>query len=264
MITDEIKGLCKRIENSRPLIHCITNIVTVNDCANVLLAIGASPIMAHHSLEVAEISAKASALVLNMGAMEAYEAMINAGLSASKNNVPIILDPVGVAASAYRRERTIELINKVRPNVIRGNLSEINALSHFMTKSTDTNINREKLGVDASDKDSLDLELVKNFSKEVDAIIIVSGATDYIISKDMTMSIIGGSEMLKKVTGSGCMLSSLLGAFYSVDKSIDNLALCIKMVDECASMAEDKTMETSGGTMSFRMHFVDMISKITG
>jgi len=266
MFTDEMISTCKRIEEKRPLIHCITNVITINDCANVLLALGASPIMAHHPKEVAEIAAKASALVLNMGATESFDAMINAGLSAKENDVAVILDPVGAASSAFRREMTLDIINKVHPDVIRGNLSEINALIRAYAKSANRDDevcpSYEKTGVDAIDTESLDLDSVNALSKEIGAIIIVSGPTDYIVKADTIESITGGSALLRKITGSGCMLSALLGAFYSLDKSLDNIISCIKLVDECASLAEKKTVNDHAGTMTFKMHFIDIISCI--
>ena len=238
---DNIRNVCKRIEDGRPLIHCITNIVTVNDCANILLAVGASPVMAHHPLEVEEIAAKAAALVLNMGAMESYDAMTVAGISAKKNGVPVILDPVGAAGATYRRNKTIELINMVHPDIIRGNLSEINALARVMCSSKSDYISGSSdacdndvckpLGVDASDSEKLDFDLIKAFSKLTGMVIVVSGAIDYIVDGDRTFEVSGGSAVLKRITGSGCMLSTLLGAFYSLDKSVNNIISCLLLVD---------------------------------
>ncbi len=261
---DNIRNVCKRIEDGRPLIHCITNIVTVNDCANILLAVGASPVMAHHPLEVEEISAKAAALVLNMGAMESYDAMTAAGISAKKNGVPVILDPVGAAGASYRRNKTIELINVVHPDIIRGNLSEVNALARAICFGKCESIApNQPLGVDASDSEMLDFDLIKSFSRETGVVIVVSGATDYIVDGDKTYEVSGGSAMLKRITGSGCMLSALLGAFYSLDKSVSNIISCLLLVNESASLAEKMTYNEHGGTMTFRMHFIDTISNVS-
>lgn len=118
-----------KIAEKKPIIHCITNIVTVNDCANVLLAIGASPVMAHHEMEVKEITSGSDALVCNMGAIENFEAMLIAGRKADSLGHPVVIDPVGVASSSYRRSLCLKLIEECHPTCIRGNVSEIKALA---------------------------------------------------------------------------------------------------------------------------------------
>jgi len=244
-------SILKRIKSDRPLIHCIANIVTANDCANVLLAVGASPTMAHHPMEVAEIAAASGALVLNMGAMECYEAMEIAGLAAAKANKPIVLDPVGASGAAYRREKTLELIENVKPNCIRGNLSEISALAKGMTTS---------MGVDASRDAKADEGMLIELSNKTGAIIIASGATDYIAYKGQVAAITGGSAIMAGITGAGCMSSCLLGAFLSEEISFDSAVSCVSFINECAEKAEMKTKNNNGGTMTFRTHFIDEVS----
>lgn len=127
---EKVVEIYEKIQQKRPIIHCITNAVTVNDCANILLAAGASPTMAHHPCEVEEITAGTAALICNFGAISDYEAMKTAGKRAHALGHPIVIDPVGVSGSSYRREKCLELMKIIHPTCIRGNYSEIQALLH--------------------------------------------------------------------------------------------------------------------------------------
>ena len=149
-----IAELYNKIQEERPIIHCITNAVTVNDCANILLAAGASPTMAHHPLEVEEITAGTKALVCNFGAIADYEAMEKAARVAGELGHAIVIDPVGVSGSSYRREKCQMLIENIHPTCIRGNYSEIRALMEHCSTAT---------GVDSGDK-NLDIEAMKQLS----------------------------------------------------------------------------------------------------
>ncbi|MBO6268118.1 MAG: hydroxyethylthiazole kinase, partial [Clostridium sp.] len=198
-----------RVFALRPVVQCITNIVTVNDCANALLAVGASPTMAHHPEEMADFAAITDALVLNMGATESIEAMRIAGKAASSLGHPIIIDPVGCAGSPWRRSVCLSLINEAHPTVIRGNVSEIRALL------TDKNSGR---GVDDRSPESIPVpELCAALSEKTGAIVIASGATDYISDGKRVLAVHGGSPLMARITGTGCMLSALLGAFLAAE-----------------------------------------------
>lgn len=245
----EIRG---EIQQRNPLIHCITNVVTVNDCANVLLAVGASPTMAHHPLEVEEIASHCDALVLNMGAMESYDAMLLAGKAAKKAGIPIVLDPVGASGATYRREQTMELMRQVSPDCIRGNLSEIRALATGVATS---------MGVDAAPNEKVDLEQLHFLSEKTGAIIIASGKTDYLVKGKQQIAVEGGSLLMSKITGTGCMSSALLGAFLAVSPGMDSAAACVKMVSLCAGWAEKQTLTRDGGTMMFHDLLIDAIYK---
>ena len=159
------------VEKRRPVVQCITNIVTVNDCANALLAIGGSPTMAHHPEEMADFAAVSDALVCNMGATESLDAMMAAGM-ASKNGRPVVIDPVGCASSAFRRGKCLELIKAVQPSCIRGNAAEIKALA------TDHNTGR---GVDDLEAETPDAaRSAMDLARKTGAIVVASGETDYI------------------------------------------------------------------------------------
>ena len=242
---EKIVELYRTMEQKRPIVHCITNAVTVNDCANILLAVGASPTMAHHPMEAAEITQGATSLVCNFGAIADYEAMLLAGRKAHELDHAIVVDPVGVSGSTYRREKCIEFIEAVHPTCIRGNYSEIRALMENCTTIT---------GVDAAPEDAhLDeqeafLMRMKQYAKEKQMIIIASGETDL---------------MMAKITGSGCMSSVMLGAFLGVEKSFASAAAAVTFMGMAGERAAAKTREIGGGTMTFRQLFIDEIYLLT-
>lgn len=248
-----LKEKKKQIEEMRPLIHCITNTVTVNDCANVLLALGASPTMAHHPGEVAEMAENCGALVLNMGATECLDAMKVAGLAAKRTGRPVVLDPVGAAGTEFRRKQTIQLIETVKPDCIRGNLSELRALA------LETMVCR---GVDAREDEVPDPELLLAYAKKTGAFIVASGATDHVAVPEAggkIYGVTGGSPMMARVTGTGCMSSVLLGAFLAVERTTESILECLEFTSLCAKRAEGKTKSQNGGTMQFRMNYIDEI-----
>lgn len=245
-----IAELHNRIQKECPIIHCITNAVTVNDCANILLAAGASPTMAHHPMEVEEITAGTNALVCNLGAIDDYEAMEKAGLVAGKCGHAIVIDPVGISGSTYRREKCKALIEKIHPTCIRGNYSEIKAL--LENRSTAT-------GVDSSDK-TLDTRSMQKYAKEHEIILIASGEKDIITDGTTTYTCNNGAPKMAKITGSGCMSSAMLGAFLGIESSAKSAAACCAFIGIAGEIASDKTDACGGGTMTFRNNFIDQIS----
>lgn len=237
-VTEEYaKKLYRQIRSARPVIHCITNTVTVNDCANVLLACGASPTMAHHPAEVAEITSAASALVCNLGATENYDAMVNACKAAGEVKHPVVIDPVGISGSAFRRNFINELIKINTPACIRGNYSEIRALMENRNTIT---------GVDAADK-KIDISGMKSYAAAHNTILIASGATDVITDGKDVIYCNNGDSMMARITGSGCMLSVLIGAFLSVDSSVYSAAACCCMYGAAGEIAAGMTRESGGG-----------------
>lgn len=192
------------IQETNPLIHQITNYVTVRDCANITLAVGASPVMAQASEEVSEMVRISQALVLNIGTLEAtlVEAMIQAGQTANQHHVPVVLDPVGAGATSFRLNSLQTLLEKVQFTVIRGNASEISTLCGI----------RAGKGVDAAgDLTSDQFEAIKQLANELKAVIAVSGAVDYITDGSKEAHISNGTALLTKITGTGCMTTALIG-----------------------------------------------------
>lgn len=237
------------IEKKRPVIHCITNAVTVNDCANILLAVGASPVMAHHPEEVEEITAGSAALVCNLGAIKEFEAMRRAGRRAHALGHAIVIDPVGVSGSTFRRETCRNLIREIHPTCIRGNYSEIRALIE------DSNT---VAGVDSGEK-QIDVGAMRQYAKENSLILIASGETDVIADGAQILTCERGDPMMARITGSGCMASVMLGAFLSAEASICSALACCTFLGEAGEEAARKTREAGGGTMTFRTHFIDQV-----
>lgn len=277
----QVSRLKMEILRRHPVVQCITNIVTVNDCANALLAVGASPTMAHHPEEMEEFAAVCDALVCNMGATESLEAMMAAGKADTAGpSRPVVIDPVGCATSAFRRRKCLELIDAVHPACIRGNGAEIRALAtdHRTARGVDDLFLQEKTegpadkngqsGAEISEDQpssgfSLSEETVRcarQLSRMTGAIVIASGETDYVVCGDRVYSVRGGSAWMTRVTGTGCMLSVLLGAFLSVENSALSAAACCGMMNVCAERAQEHTAAEHGGTGTFRVHLIDELS----
>jgi hydroxyethylthiazole kinase len=195
---------------NRPLVHCITNYVTVNDCANALLAVGGSPVMADDESEAAEIAALAGALVINIGTLNArtVRSMEIAGTEAARRGIPVVLDPVGVGASRLRTETALSLLGKIPFAVIRGNASEIRVLA------TGTGSTR---GVDATEEDSSSMTGIRKaaeaFARKTGAVVAITGATDVVTDGARTLAVANGHPLMGEITGSGCMLSAVIGAY---------------------------------------------------
>ncbi|HWQ29705.1 MAG TPA: hydroxyethylthiazole kinase [Negativicutes bacterium] len=198
--------LIPEIKRTKPVVHHITNYVTMNDCANAVLAIGGSPVMANAPEEAAEIAAMSKALVLNLGTPNRnnFQAMLLAGKSAKKTGIPVIFDPVGAGLTPFRRELCQRLMYEIRPEVVKGNLSEIMYLAGMEVCSK---------GVDSAAAGCNAPEIVGRLAGKLTCIVAATGERDIISDGDKTYLINNGHEMLSKVTGTGCMTSSLIGAF---------------------------------------------------
>ena len=246
------KCLLNKIKERKPLIHCITNVITVNDCANAILAVGGAPTMAHHPLEVEEITSHSDALVCNMGATECMDSLFIACKAAKDNNVPIVLDPVGVAASTYRRKKCVELISNYTPSCIRGNEREIAALYYNISTAR---------GVDATENDDsiwMDKEnIAKSLALKYNTIVVTSGKTDIVTDGEKVFYVTGGSEMMTRITGAGCMLSSIIGVYISSEQTVEAVVNACKYVAESAENAEIETDSLDAGTMTFRNKLID-------
>ena len=240
------------IRASRPLIHNITNFVVMNVTANALLAIGASPIMAHASAELAELISFSSALVLNIGTLD--EAWINsmmlAAQLASEKNKPIVIDPVGAGASQLRTQTVFKLLNNARVSVVRGNASEVMAL--------DQQVSQIK-GVDSTEKSDRAIVAAKNISNQYHCVVVVSGETDYCVFEDHVFSVRNGSPMMTYVTGMGCIATALMGAFIAVNKDVLRAtfhAMC------CMGICGEIAAAVSNGPGTFLPQFLDALYRI--
>ncbi len=258
MTPQYIWDILMKIQNEKPLVHCITNMVTVNDCANILLAAGASPTMAHHPLEVEEVTKNCRSLVLNMGATEYLDAMFAAGKCALRLGHPIVLDPVGVAGSTFRRNSCLDLLKETRPMCIRGNFSEIKAL--LLRGQTGAGVDECQEGAMEGGQLETSMEIVQELAKAYNTIVIASGKTDLISDGTITYAVSNGTRLMARITGSGCMSSALLGAFLAVDTSVEAAAACCIVMGLCGERAKQRTMEKQGGTGTFHVELLDAIS----
>lgn len=258
----KLAEIWERVQLKAPLVHCITNAVTVNDCANILLAAGARPTMAHHPEEVKEVTRGCDALVCNFGATDDYDAMFLAAEEASRCGHPIVVDPVGAGGSAFRREKIKELFSKAKISCIRGNASEMRAV--FEDTFTVT-------GVDAEEADKTDMgeltALAKEFSKTHDCVCVVSGKRDLITDGTQVIQIGNGHEWMARITGSGCMSTAVLGAFFATisgkeepNPRILTAAAAVAAMGICGEQAAEICAEEQSGTMSFKMHMIDRMS----
>lgn len=266
---DYICELWKKIKEERPLIHCITNIVTVNDCANVLLAAGASPTMAHHILEVEDVTAGCEALVCNIGATECMDAMEAAGRKASELGKPVIVDPVGAAGAAFRRNMCLNLIRESKATCIRGNYSEIKALEQEKALGAGVDVQEKdrrredalETAADAAGK--LAARLNASSDEAGKHYVVASGSVDFVSDGNRIISVYNGSKMMSKVTGMGCMSSVMQGAFLAVENSLEAAAASCVIMGICGEIAEEETIRVGGGTATFHIKFIDAVSLLT-
>ena len=262
---NKIPSLLKEVKEKNPLTHCITNFVTVNDCANAVLAIGASPIMAEDVDEVEEIVNISDALVINIGTLkhEQIESMNVSAAQANKTNTPITLDPVGVGISKLRNETTINLIKNYNIAAIRGNITEIKSIANLFNILDNTNTAK---GVDVCNDDIITQdnlkangEIIRKTATELTTVILASGPIDILSDGKTTIAIYGGDEMMPSITGSGCMLSSIVGSCVGATNPFEGALLGILMMNKAGEKARSKVDENKSGTGSFRTFLIDAL-----
>lgn len=241
------------VRTKSPLVHNITNYVVMNNSANALLSIGASPVMAHWKDEMEEMTAIASALVINIGTLdrEWIDGMIVAGTAASGRGTPIVLDPVGAGATSQRTAAAWEIIEKCHPTIIRGNGSEIMALVDASIKSK---------GVDSSASSDDALSAAKKLASDTGAVVVISGETDYITDGIEVYTVEGGAPIMTAVTGMGCTATALVGAFAAVEPNPMVAATAAMAV---MSLAGERAASMSRGNGSMQMHFLDELYNLT-
>lgn len=254
-----ISGLLSKIQNTKPLVHHLTNYVTVNDCANITLAIGASPIMADEIEEVAEITSISSALVLNIGTLNkrTIESMLVAGERANEMSIPIVFDPVGAGASKLRNQTVRLLFEKLKFSVIRGNMSEIRFIA---------GLNATTKGVDASEEDlensiQSGIDIARNLARTYNCTVAITGATDIISDGKSVFCIKNGHKILSSITGTGCMSTSLIGSFCGATSNYHMAAVVGLM---CMGIAGEIAFENVGqkGNGSYHIAIIDEVSKM--
>lgn len=245
-----------RLKEKKPLIHHITNYVTVNDCANMTLAIGASPVMAEDIDEVEEMVSFASALVINMGTLNSrtIPSMLAAGKKARQTGIPIIFDPVGVGATRLRTVTAEKIIHEACPSVIRGNMSEIKIIAGLAESIK---------GVDSVASTEDGEEVAQELSRKLNSVIVITGKQDIIARYDKVLRIHNGHSMLAQVTGTGCMATSLIGCFCGAAEDWFTGAAAGIMTMGLAGEFAQQSLQPTEGIGTFRTRLFDAVSKMT-
>lgn len=257
MKTSCVSHVLERVRAENPLVHNITNQVVTNFTANGLLALGASPVMANAKEEVAEMAQLADALVLNIGTLtkDTVEAMVLAGQAANENGVPVLLDPVGVGATTFRTKAAKQLLEQVNMTVVRGNAAE---MAHLLGVD-----GWESKGVDAKAANGDVSALAKQAARTLQTVVVITGKVDVVSDGEDVLSIHNGHEWLTKVTGTGCLLTSVIGAFCAVDeRPIHASAAALLFYGVAAERAAHYTQDKGPG--AFQMELLNALTHTTG
>lgn len=258
------ESILKNVHEKTPLVHCITNYVTVNDVANILLACGGSPIMADDEKDAVEITSICNALVINIGTLNerTIATMFKTGKKANELSHPVILDPVGAGASKLRTDTTFKLLEEVKFSIIRGNISEIKTVykGSGTTKGVDADIS------DAVTEENLDetISFAKELSSKTNAIIVITGAIDIVADSNKAYVIRNGHQMMSMVSGTGCMLTAIIAAYCAAnpDNHLDAAAAAVSAFGLCGELAYEKVVKNDTGTSSYRTYLIDAMSKL--
>jgi hydroxyethylthiazole kinase len=240
-----------KIRASAPLVHNITNFVVMNPSANILLAIGASPVMAHSRKEVADMAAMAGAVVLNIGTLAEkwVEAMVLAAQAANRRGIPVILDPVGAGATGYRTRTVKRILSEATISVIRGNASEVLSLAvdGVKTKGVDSSLSLSDEIVDAAGA----------IARQYGCIVAISGEKDLITNGDRVFRVANGVPLMTRVTGLGCGLSAVAGAFCAVSQ--DDLLAATAAAFGFYGLCGELALSVSDRPGSFFVAFLDSL-----
>lgn len=244
----------EKLRSLKPLVHHITNYVTVNECANITLQVGALPVMADAPEEVEEMVAISGALVLNIGTLNSglIQAMIMAGKKANQLGIPVVLDPVGAGATGLRTDSVWAILNQVRVEVLKGNSAEIGFLA---------GLNAEVRGVEAGKVAGDLIKAARDLADRLQNVVVITGVEDLVISSFRMATIGNGHSFLGRITGTGCMCTSTIGAFAAVveDKfeAAVSALVCYGVAGELAALGEIK------GPFSYRTAFFDSVANLT-
>lgn len=239
--------LLEKVRQQKPIVHHLTNWVTIYDCAQVVKTLGGSPVMAHAPEEVAEMAQIASALVLNIGTLTIpfVESMKIAARSANQKGIPVILDVCGAGATRLRDQKCLELLDEVSISVIKGNTSEI---ARIAGESVQTK------GVDATEVNSDLAELAQILARSRNATVVVTGREDIVTDGRKVYSVNNGHPLMTAVVGTGCMASSVIGTFASVEVDLALAATCGLV---CYEIAAEQAACDCSGPASFKEQLFD-------
>ena len=242
----------RNVKDRRPLVHHITNYVTVNDCANITICAGGSPVMSDEAEDIVDITRISSAVVLNMGTLNkrTVDSIILSGKIANDHGVPVIFDPVGVGASKYRDLVAARVLSEVKVDVIKGNAGEIGVLS---------GIGGEVRGVDSVSSNN-ERAATETLARKYGCIVAMTGETDYVSDGEKTVVLRNGHALMDRVSGTGCMASSVVGCYVGANgASVDSVAAAISAI----SIAGELAAPISNGPGTFKVNMLDALYNLT-
>lgn len=253
MKTKPYADLFARVREKRPLVHHITNYVTVNDCANITLCAGGTPVMADAPEEAAEMAAIAGALVLNIGTLNTaqIDSMILAGRMANERGIPVILDPVGAGATRFRTDTAKRLIDELEIAVLKGNAGEIGVIA---------GVEAVVRGVDSHGLAGDPLMIARGLAKKLGLTVAVSGATDVVTDGKHALLIDNGHPRMGSISGTGCMAASLTGVFCA---EADDMVLGSAAAFAALGLAGERAAAVAHGPLSFRVAMFDALANLT-
>jgi hydroxyethylthiazole kinase len=244
----------EKVRKEKPVVHHITNWVTIYDCANVVKVFGASPVMAHAKEEVAEMAGIASALVLNIGTLtsEMVDSMKIAAAAANKKGIPVVFDVCGAGATKFRDEKCFEILDSVKVNVIKGNSSEVARIAGENVRTK---------GVDAVSVDKDLVSIAKSLAEDRKCTVVITGKQDIVTNGSKVYIVKNGHDMMAKIVGTGCMAASVIGAFCAVEK--DHASASARGL-ACYEIAAELAVAGSKGPGSFKEILFDAIYNLDG
>ena len=247
----------ERVRAAGPRVHCIANYVTANDCANLLLAVGASPVMADDPLESAQVTACCNALALSLGTLSdrKLQAMLLSCVAAGRKGIPVVLDPVGVTVSPLRRDAAKQLLDTGCISVIRGNASEIRLLAGEEVGTC---------GLEADAETGDECAAARHLAQQTNTVVVMTGKTDIITDGKRLQRVHNGHEILRAITGAGCQLSAMLGAFAGANPKnlFDASVSAVCMMGLCGEIAHAR-MTRMDGNSACRGYIIDAAYRMT-
>ena len=252
IIMKKYSGILESVRGANPLVHQITNYVTVNDCANMTICFGAAPVMSHAVQDVVDLDLIASALVLNIGTLDEnqIEGMLCAGNAAAKRGIPIILDPVGAGATPYRTQTAEKFMDELPITVVKGNAGEIGVLA---------GVSASVRGVDSAGISGDAQEAARSLAREAGVTVVMSGAEDIITDGVRTLGVKNGVPMMGSISGTGCMANPCVAAACCVAETVDACAAAMAAL----GIAGENAAKVSHGPGSFKPAFFDAVYNLT-
>ncbi|MCL1864384.1 MAG: hydroxyethylthiazole kinase [Spirochaetes bacterium] len=249
-----IYEMLNEIRSKQPVIHHITNWVTIFNCAQAVKSIGASPVMAHATQEAAEMTSIASALVLNIGTLtkELIESMLISTKTANEKKIPVVLDACGAGASTLRNSSCQKLITERKIDIVKGNASEIASVAGHNVKTK---------GVDSSEVEHSLSDIALNLSNKLSSVVVITGKSDYVAANGKVSVIDNGTELMGRVVGTGCIAASIIGCFAGVGRS--DLFTASTAALSVWGIAGEKASVKSDGAGSFILNIFDVLSSLS-